>query len=158
MSLYNMLFGRNPSADILLAMLGITQADVPRFRDCFLDDKNHIVIHTRTGGGNRDDYETENDALTEVPGYISNSDDDFDCTYADFLYAIPEKFSVACELLRDMGAQRDPGAAWQDLFAKLNDPSRKDDPQVQATINTMKPVMEKLAAALEGKGPSTIEV
>jgi len=158
MSLYNMLFGRNPSADILLAMLGITQAEVPRFRDCFLDDQNHIVIHTRTGGGNRDDYESQNTALTLVPGYISDSDDDFDCTYADFLYAIPEKFRAECEMLRDMGAQRDPGAAWQDLFAKLSDPARKDDPQVQATMEKMKPVMEKLTAALAGNGDPIVKV
>lgn len=157
MSLYNMLFGKNPAADLLLAMLGLTQCDVPRFRDCFLKD-NTIVIHTRTGGGNREDYESENDFLTTVAGYISDSDDDFDCTYADFVYAIPEKFKAECETLRDMGASRDPAAAWQNLFAKLSDPTKKDDPEVVAVLDKMKPTMEKIGAALKGDGPPIVEV
>ena len=53
MSLYNALFGTNPFANALLMALGITASDVPRFRDCYLDDDGKIVIFTRTGGGNR---------------------------------------------------------------------------------------------------------
>lgn len=49
MSFYNMLFGVNSAAPVLLATLGLTLNDVPRFRDCYIDGE-HIVIHTRTGG------------------------------------------------------------------------------------------------------------
>ena len=52
MSLYNMLFGVNSAAPVLLATLGLTESDVPRFRDCHLNGEQ-IVIYTRTGGGNR---------------------------------------------------------------------------------------------------------
>jgi hypothetical protein len=51
--MYNMLFGSNKAAPVLLAVLGITADRVPRYRDCFIDGEN-IVIHTRTGGGNRE--------------------------------------------------------------------------------------------------------
>ena len=37
MSLYNMLFGVNRAAPVLLATLGLTESDVPRFRDCRLN-------------------------------------------------------------------------------------------------------------------------
>jgi hypothetical protein len=91
MSLYNMLFGTNPFSGVLLQMLGVTRDDVPRFRDCFLnEDGTEIIIHTRTGGGNRDDYQASNDELTEIAGYKFDADDDFDSTYADFHYEVPE--------------------------------------------------------------------
>ena len=50
MSLYNMLFGVDERAPALLACLGLTFSDIPRFRDCYLRD-NCIVVYTRTGGG-----------------------------------------------------------------------------------------------------------
>jgi hypothetical protein len=157
MSLYNMLFGTNPSADLLLAMLGITRNSVPRFRDCYLNG-DCIEIYTRTGGGNRDDYEEENDALHALPGFVSDSDDEFDCTYAHFRFTIPERYRSVCEILRDMGGSRDPGKHWVDLLGKLSNPACKDDPEVVAMLEKMKPLVGKLDAALKGEGPPIIEV
>ena len=157
MSLYNMLFGTNPAADFLLAMLGIDRSFPGRFRDCYLDG-DHIVVYTRTGGGNREVYEDANEAMHTVPGFVSDEDDDFDCTYAHFRYQVPEKFKAEIEILRDLGAGRDPRESWNNLFAKLNDPSKKDDPEVAAAMEKMKPVMEKLSAALSGEGPPVVTV
>ena len=56
MSMYNMIFGMNPDTDNILQLLGKTQADFGRFRSVFLED-GYIVVHTRNGGGNREDYE-----------------------------------------------------------------------------------------------------
>lgn len=53
MGLYNLVFGVNPMADIILATLGLTREDVGRFRDAFVAD-GKIAIYTRNGGANRE--------------------------------------------------------------------------------------------------------
>lgn len=113
--LYNSLFGEHSKAEDLLKLLGIAAGDVPRYRSCFWDG-THIVIHTRTGGGNRDDYEEENDHLTTLPGYVRDDDDDFDCTYANFYYLPPAE---AEEALKAMPADATPAEQWQRLFAAM---------------------------------------
>lgn len=91
-----MLFGVEPTAGIALKMLDIGPQDVPRFRDAYFgwaDDAKTdpvIVIHTRTGGGNREAYEAENARLTTLVGYRYDRDDDFDSTYADFCFSVPD--------------------------------------------------------------------
>ena len=88
MSLYNMIFGKNPSEKEILALLGLTELDVERFRECWIDERTRrIVIMTRTGGGNREYY--RNEKLTSNPYYIDDHDDDFDSTYAYYEFAIP---------------------------------------------------------------------
>lgn len=88
MSLYNTLFGKNPSNEKILALLGLTEMDVERFRDCWIDEMTRrIVIMTRTGGWNREYY--RNEKLTSNPYYIRDYDDDFDTTYAYYEFAIP---------------------------------------------------------------------
>ncbi len=53
MSMYNMLFGANPSSDVLLATLGLSRGSVGRFRDCHVS-AGEIAVYTRNGGGNRE--------------------------------------------------------------------------------------------------------
>lgn len=158
MSLYHMVFGQNPSHTRLLEMLGVTEDQVPRYRDCFLDREGHIVIHTRTGGGNRFAYKAGNIRLTQIPGYQSDNDDSFDSTYANFYYGIPDEFKAECEVLRGMGAERDPHIAWQQLLAKLRDPSKADDPEVKAVLDKSRPLMESIEKALDNSGRTNIEV
>ena len=122
MSLYNMLFGVNNAAPVLLATLGLTVGDVPRFRDCYIEGDN-IVIHTRTGGGNREYYEAENDELQSNPFYVRDEDDDFDCTYANFYYRFPDEYA---EELKAMAANTEsikPSEKWTALLESLNKPS-----------------------------------
>lgn len=121
--LYNVLFGRHAGADDLLKLLGITQDDVPRYRSCFWDGE-HIVIHTRTGGGNREDYEDGNDWLTLLPGYVRNDDDDFDCTYANFYYTPPAE---ALEALKSLPPAVTPAEQWKALFAVMDAARAKPD-------------------------------
>ena len=111
MSLYNALFGRNPASRLLLAMLNLTEGDVGRFRDCYLkrDEETKelcIVVYTRNGGGNRDDYEAVTEALQAHPAYLSDADDDFDCTYASYFFKVPEAFKATAEELAGLGADR----------------------------------------------------
>lgn len=93
MSFYNALFGKNPSSDLLLAILDIKQNDVERFRDCSIDfEASRISIYTRTGGGNRDDY--PNEKLTSHACYLHDEDDDFDSTYATYYFKFPEEMAA----------------------------------------------------------------
>jgi len=111
MTFYNILFGVDADHKAVLNALGLTTDDVPRFRDAYVDRANNrLVIYTRTGGGNRDYYESAascmghypeyfvgesqptgpwNSDLRKVSGFLYDEDDDFDCTYASFYYAIP---------------------------------------------------------------------
>jgi hypothetical protein len=113
MSLYNMLFGVNPNSDQLLGILGYTREDCGRFRDVYVDD-GFIVIHTRNGGGNREDYEYVFDEMSTHPWYVKDEDDDFDCTYANIYFRIPEDKMKTMVALLDQG--HDPATAWKELF------------------------------------------
>ena len=89
MSFYSMIFGGNPSTKEILAALSLTELDVERFRDCWInEDDEEIVIFARTGGWNREDY--PNRALTQHPLYLYDEDDDFDNTYAYYHFSLPE--------------------------------------------------------------------
>jgi hypothetical protein len=117
MSLYNALFDVNPSADIVVEAVGATGL-IPRFRDAYFDaDKNRLVIFTRTGGGNREYYDSRdresseggrqgpfNDDLRALPAFLYDEDDEFDCTYASFYFSVPEAYKPIFDTLRDLGA------------------------------------------------------
>ena len=98
MSFYNMMNGVQPSTFFILPMLGKHPNEYPRFRDCFLKDPDHpeydnyIHIYTRTGGGNREGYEVENDEMKNHPNFVVDFDDSFDCTYASWVFSVPEKW------------------------------------------------------------------
>ena len=132
MSLYNMMCGTNPAAGRLLAAINLDPNTIPRFRDVWAnDDLTEVTVHTRTGGGNRESYEAENDALCAHPLYLRDADDDFDCTYADFSFKLPEEEKIK-------------------LLAEIAD-AVKDDPEKTAQV--MKAVTtgarEKFDAVME---------
>lgn len=111
--LYNMLFGENSSQkNFLFALLNITQDDVGRYRDIYVTE-DYIVIHTRNGGGNREDYEDVFEALSQHPLYAYDEDDDFDCTYADIYFVHPEGFG---DILKDMATNITPSEKWKILL------------------------------------------
>ncbi len=117
MSLYNNLFGFSPEAGLLLTILNIDMNTIPRFRDCYFDvEKNAIVIHTRTGGGNREDYVKENQSLAQHDCYKYDCDDDFDSTYANFYFSIPEGFEGLKEAFNGR-KNLTPGEKWALLLA-----------------------------------------
>ena len=143
MSLYNHMFGVNSNALTLLKILGTSEEGVPRFRDCFITE-GKICIHTRTGGGNREYYESEeacrenypgdfggddapcgpwNADLRALPGFISDEDDDFDSTYANFYYEFPAAYADDLKALELDAPDYLPSEKWKMLFAEgeLND-------------------------------------
>lgn len=98
MSLYNLLFGHNPNSDIILAILELKKSDIERFRNCgFTDDG--IYIYTRTGGGNRESY--PNEKLINSKYYISDEDEEYDCTYATYYFSIPDEIKEDIEKFKD---------------------------------------------------------
>jgi hypothetical protein len=130
-SLYNMLFGEQPTAPVVLTILGITRDGVPRYRDAYFTQEGGapaLAIHTRTGGGNRDFYDEPNSEnedgpwnsdLRALPGFLRDEDDDYDSTYATFYFEVPEGLRAdVAELLRGRAPQS-PSERWQELFAKL---------------------------------------
>ena len=91
MSFYNMMHGYNLACLIIMPMLGRKQEDYPRFRDCFVVNKENIVILTRVGGNNRGCGYGEEELL-EDPLFIRTFDDDFDSTYGYYLFEVPAKW------------------------------------------------------------------
>lgn len=90
MSLYNMLFGKNPQTNDILNIIGLNEGVIERFRDCWVDEeKDEICVLTRTGGGNREYY--QNEELISSPYYKYDEDDDFDSTYALYHFIIPKE-------------------------------------------------------------------
>ena len=115
MSLYNMLFGTNPDADTLLSLLDATREDFGRFRNVYMSD-GYIVVHTRCGGGNREDYFP--DWVEDHPWYSHDADDDFDCTYADIYFKVPENRKDFLAIM-NLNEGSKPSEQWAELFANL---------------------------------------
>lgn len=106
MSFYNMIFGVNGATFFILPMLGKRPDGYPRFRDCFTGDENHreyddyIHVYTRTGGGNREMYESENNEIRDMEGFVIDYDDDFDSTFASWVFLIPERWRSDYEKIK----------------------------------------------------------
>jgi hypothetical protein len=95
--LYNMVFGVSPIAAPALRALDLTAADFGRFRDVWLQDDEaggglRIVVHTRCGGGNREAYEAVFERMRAHPHFIREADCDFDSTYANIEFRVPEQW------------------------------------------------------------------
>ena len=118
MSFYNTLFGMNPDSDKLLEFLGKTREDFGRFRNVFMED-GYIVVHTRNGGGNREDYEDVFDEMSEHPWYSHDADDDFDCTYANIYFKVPEDANKTMLALHDFDKGRNPKTEWASMLALM---------------------------------------
>lgn len=106
MILYNMMNGVNTMAVFfILPSLGKHPDEYPRFRDAFIGDPERtgtdgkIIIYTRTGGGNREHCADENAAIRAMDGFLFDYDDDFDGTYANWVFDIPDKWKDDIEKL-----------------------------------------------------------
>lgn len=117
MSMYNMLFGVNPDTDTLLEILGKTTGDFGRFRTVYMED-GYIVVHTRNGGGNREDYEDVFDEMSEHPWYSHDEDDSFDCTYANIYFKVPETHADFMAI-RNLNPGQNPREQWATLLAQM---------------------------------------
>jgi hypothetical protein len=120
MSLYNTIYGVNPATFFILPMLGKHPDEYPRFRDCFVgamergktkdifgmpvikSTKEKVIsVYTRVGGSNRSEYSSEIGELRSMPNYLRDYDDDFDSTFATFVFSVPEQWQEDFESLQN---------------------------------------------------------
>jgi len=116
MSLYNLIAGYNPSTAQILNLLGLTTGQFGRYRDVYIQD-GYIVVHTRCGGGNREDYEEMFNEVSEHAWYSHNEDCDFDSTYADIYFKIPNDETKSAAGLLDAGEP--PAVKWNDILSAI---------------------------------------
>lgn len=115
MSLYNMLFGEGDYTDFLLKLLDAERGDFGRFRATYVIN-GYIVVHTRCGGGNREEYFPE--WVEDHPLYSHDVDGDFDNTYADIFFRYPPGYE---DVLKEMAEGTiTPSAKWKMLFEALD--------------------------------------
>lgn len=157
MSLYNAICDYNPLAPLLLDLMGLDADDIPRFRDIFVyvrDGTPMIGIYTRTGGGNRDAYETcdgpSNEKLRQLPGFVSDEDDAFDQTFATFWFnPVALRDILAAIVATDLAATERPGTRMKRIIDALNDPTKQDDPDVKRANEVGKGIAEQIMKAME---------
>lgn len=122
--LYNVVFGSNHFGPALVALLKARQpVEVGRYRDAWVEsdgDRLLIRVHTRNGGGNREDY--DDPSMQAHPWYVRDADADFDYTYADYWFAPPLDEldpAVAGALVAMAQAPVDMDARWQAVIEAL---------------------------------------
>lgn len=137
MSLYNMINGVQPATFFLLPMLGKHPDEYPRFRDCFpgilTNSKEEdqfgipkkqsnldpfISVYMRIGGGNREAYEDEIKEMQKSAHYLKDYDDDFDNTFATFIFLIPAHFLADYEKIKE-GKLLETSQQYQDILYKV---------------------------------------
>lgn len=137
MSLYGMLFGKNPNSNRLMEILKLdTIYPIGRFRDIYLNKKGtKIILYTRNGGGNREHYDGDGDEegeecgctgcimtydIPKHPNYIKDWDDSFDRTYAYVKYSVPEEFKEECEKMATGEEQLSVGEKFEVVINAMN--------------------------------------
>jgi hypothetical protein len=109
MSLYRMLFGGGGEAQdqrcpSLWNILDLDNYEVGRYRDIYVRE-GKIILLTRNGGGNREEYKQCFKSLRKHPNYLDDWDCDWDRTYAEISFSIPDGH----EHLKDVPDEKDPG-------------------------------------------------
>lgn len=158
MSLYNSLFGTNNLAPLLLAALKLHSNDFGRFRDCYLnEDGSKIIVYTRCGGGNREDYQQVFDAMEQHQNYLSNYDDDFDCTYAYFEFSVPDEFKEQLKMIAESHGQKEsPTEKFQQLLTDLE--TGNETKETGNAIEVGKQIFGKINEAFDSGENKIIEV
>ena len=115
--MYNTLFGRNNLTAVCFEAAQITSR-IERFRDAiFKRDDNYgavVEILTRTGGPNRKDY--PNTGLISNPNYLRSYEDEYDNTYAHFIFKIDNKYMGRLDLNRILVSQSRKSLNLKEMF------------------------------------------
>ena len=123
--LYNLLCGVNPATFLILPMLDKHPDEYPRFRDCFVNEENQIVVYTRVGGGNRNCGFNEEE-LYKDPNFVNTYDDDFDNTYGYYVFNVPEKWkSDFDKIMKEGKPSKEYVEQMCKVFPKLTDKFRE---------------------------------
>lgn len=135
MSLYNMVNGVNPATFFILPMLGEKHPDnYPRFRDCFVNN-NEIHVYTRVGGGNRN-CEFGEQELQQHPNYLRDFDDEYDSTYATYVFSIPNEFKNDFDSITS-GKIKEIGETYKERLYKVYPKLKETFDKIFVTENTV---------------------
>lgn len=120
MSLYSMLMGENKDASVFLKGLNLKRQDFERYRDAYLNaDGTKIIIYTRLGGPNREYYAEVINDLRLHESYLEDYDDEYDETYAYFVFKVPEHIAVMCKRMATGKEPLTVGQKFEEEIAKL---------------------------------------
>ena len=114
-NLYNAICGINQATFLILPMLDRHPDEYPRFRDCFVNDNNQIVVFTRVGGGNRH-CGFDEEIIMQDQNFAYTYDDDFDSTYGYYVFNVPDKWKSDFEKI--MSGQK-PSDEYIDQMCKV---------------------------------------
>lgn len=121
MSLYNIINGANPATFFILPLLGEKHPDdYPRFRDCFVNneaEEPEIHVYTRVGGGNRNCGFGEEE-LRKHPNFKMDFDDDFDRTYATYVFSVPKEWKNDFDKILE-GRLKETSVEYKERVAKV---------------------------------------
>jgi hypothetical protein len=154
MSLYNIVHGVNPFAGAWMMALQLKPISVGRFRDCYLQrsgDGLEIHVFTRNGGFNRSDYEAITAQLQAHKLYVRDFDEEFDSTYATYVFRVPEEILQYVAQIVQMNPEAVPdlpGKRFADFMQLMQ--TNPDDPQVQRVREAMRPTIEAIAGRAGG--------
>lgn len=144
MALYNQLFGENEDAVAILGFASLTREMFPRYRDVFLADEGRtIIVYTRIGGNNRNDYQEEIQQIMKHPQYKDNCDDELDNTYAYFKFNVLPKYSDTAKKI----FKEEPIPVFQ-MFERHME--RAKDPNSEEYKKDME-IAEQIMRAIEGQ-------
>lgn len=131
--LYNVVFGRRRETSVVTLILlmesGYGPGDVGlemfgRLRDAWVEETEdgglEIRVHTRNGGLNRRDHVEAILAMRAHPWFDRDLDLEYDSTYADFYFKIPQAAIDAAPTFREIAGPRlDVNAAWAEAIRRL---------------------------------------
>ena len=151
MSLYNQLFGENEDAMALLGMIGITRNEFQRYRDVYLNKEgNRIIVLTRLGGRNRNEYKQTIKNIKKNPFYAKDYDDKFDATYAYFEFLVPHKYEDVCKKMAPAEDRPTIKELFDKEIAEANIPG-------SAASKRMESIAEQILGAMNDKGCNGIK-
>jgi hypothetical protein len=128
----------NVNQEHILNAIGIKYEDIPRPRGVGIDN-GKILIHTRTGGGNRESYEEQNNFLASNKYYLSDEDEEFDCTYANFWFKIPEELTEELLKLENKEAKAILGDTVNAINLKLGNEKERNN-AIDTVNNNLKAI------------------
>lgn len=150
--MYNQLFGINPVAPLLLALLGLDPKELGRLRDAYIsiiDGKCFVNVFTRNGGPNREAQDTAIQVLLAHPWYLTDFDDAFDGTYATFTFTVPDDKQQVLKMVYDKNPEQheEPMQKFKRLIDKMQG-GNENDPEVKKAMEVGKriiaPIIDKL--------------
>lgn len=141
--LYNMLFGEDPRSSRLLEMLDLVKESFGRYRDCYLnEDGTRIIVLTRCGGFNRNDYDFIFYNMREHPNYICDYDDAVDETYCYFEFSVPYIFSEETKSLANGKKPMTVGEKFDKEIKEMDDPNSEASKRAQKIAESINKQME----------------